>query len=98
MNDQMMLIERYFLDFRGIPGNNLKKHIILSPSDTSNTFDAFDTEGLFPALIDEMAELYVYKKNINQTFITLQKHLPILIQSIQTAAQSLYINDPRVCS
>ena len=88
----MMFIERHFLDHRGIPSNNLKKHIVLSPSDTFNTLEAFDTEGLFPALIDEMAELFIFKKNITETFVTLQKHLPILISAINSAAQSLHLN------
>ena len=88
-NDQLMYVERHFLDYRGIPSNNLKKHIVLSPADSFNSFDSFETEGLFPALSDEMTEFYVFKQKFKQTFTTILKHLPILIQSIRNAAASL---------
>lgn len=91
INDQLMLVERQFLDHRGMPTNNLKKHLVLSPAETLSSISALQTDGLFPALLDELDQIIgnVYKKDIQPSIIRLQKHLPILINTIQGAAESL---------
>ena len=91
INDQLLLLERNLLDHRGIPSNNLKRHLILSPAETINSINALETEGLFPALLDELDQIItnVFKKDIRHSLIRLQKHLPILTNAIQSAADSL---------
>lgn len=91
INDQLLLLERQFLDFRGIPSNNLKRHLILSPAETTNSINALEPDGLFPALLDELDQIIdnVFKKDIHPSMVRLQKHLPILINTIQSAADLL---------
>lgn len=91
INDKLLLVERQFLDHRGIPSNNLKKHLILSPAETLSSINSLETEGLFPALLDELDQIIgnVLKKDIQPSLMRLQKHLPILINTIQNAAESL---------
>lgn len=74
-----------------MPTNNLKKHLVLSPAETLSSISALQTDGLFPALLDELDQIIgnVYKKDIQPSIIRLQKHLPILINTIQGAAESL---------
>nr|XP_027200501.1 N-acetylated-alpha-linked acidic dipeptidase 2-like [Dermatophagoides pteronyssinus] len=112
MNDKLLLIERQFLDHRGLPSNNLKRHLILSPAEMINTIMAkhhYDGNGggLFPAIIDELDQLMGTMfnhdnddddgddddddDNLHHSLLRLQKHLPILIHTIQSAANSLSI-------
>jgi len=91
INDQLLLLERQFLDHRGIPSNNLKRHLILSPAETLSSINALETEGLFPALLDELDQIIgnVFKKDTHHSWMRLQKHLPILINTVQSAADLL---------
>ena len=113
MNDKLLLIERQFLDHRGLPSNNLKRHLILSPAEMINTimakhhYDGNGGGGLFPAIIDELDQLMGTMfnhdnddddgddddddDNLHHSLLRLQKHLPILIHTIQSAANSLSI-------
>lgn len=104
MNDKLLLIERQFLDHRGLPANNLKRHLILSPAEMINTVIKHHHDGgggLFPAIIDELDQLMGTMftndqdggddDDLEHSLLRLQKHLPILIHTIQSAADSLSI-------
>lgn len=56
-----------------------------------SSMSVLQTEGLFPALLDELDQIIgnAYKKDTQLSMIRLQKHLPILINTIQGAAESL---------
>ncbi|KAI1284850.1 N-acetylated-alpha-linked acidic dipeptidase 2 [Halotydeus destructor] len=83
VNDQLMLLERAFLDSEGLPKNPIKKHIIMSPSELT-----VHNDEMFPGLMDEFALL------INADFAdlhewsyeTVQKHFSALLFVIQSAA------------
>lgn len=89
INDKLIHMERYFMDHRGMPNNNFKKHLILSPVENLMTTES---EGLFPALMDELDQLMGTvdsKKDVQSSIVRLQKHLPVLVNAIQSAANSL---------
>lgn len=72
-----------------MPNNNFKKHLILSPVENLMTTES---EGLFPALMDELDQLMGTvdsKKDVQSSIVRLQKHLPVLVNAIQSAANSL---------
>lgn len=79
INDQLLLLERAFLDSRGLPRNFFKKHLVLSPSEAEIHHDA-----LFPGLEDELAEL-INNKDQLVSFSLIEQHFPVLIFTIQTA-------------
>lgn len=91
VNDQLLLLERQFLDHRGIPSNNLKRHLILSPPETLSSLNSLETDGIFPALLDELDQIIgnVFKKDIAHSLMRLRKHLPILTNTVQFAAETL---------
>lgn len=92
INDKLLLLERQFLDHRGIPNNNMKRHLILSPAETNSPMKH---DGLFPALLDELDQIMgtVFKDEIQNSLLRLQKHLPILVNTIQEAANSLAFSE-----
>lgn len=51
LNDQLMSVERAFLDLSGVPNYGEKKHIILAPNDGQENFNAF------PGLLDWLTTL-----------------------------------------
>lgn len=89
INDQLQMVERQFLDHRGIPSNNLKRHLILSPADKLSSINgALETEGIFPALLDELDQI-IDNSYIHVSVMRLEKHLPLLVNTIQNAADML---------
>ncbi|RWS29270.1 N-acetylated-alpha-linked acidic dipeptidase 2-like protein [Leptotrombidium deliense] len=84
INDQLLLLERALLHPSGLPRNRMKKHIIMSPSETSSPYD--DT---FPGLMDEFAVLIESSFLAVQSWDILKKHFADLIYTIQTAANIL---------
>ncbi|KFM79964.1 N-acetylated-alpha-linked acidic dipeptidase 2, partial [Stegodyphus mimosarum] len=55
INDQLLLLERAFLDPNGLPRNIYKKHIVMSPSESF-----LSTGDIFPGLLDEFLNLEQY--------------------------------------
>ncbi|RWS12811.1 N-acetylated-alpha-linked acidic dipeptidase 2-like protein [Dinothrombium tinctorium] len=83
INDQLLLLERTFLDTNGLPRNIMKKHVIMSPSEILHSYD--DT---FPGLIDEFAILS--RSDLKgQNWDIIRAHFSILVFTIQSAANAL---------
>ncbi|KAF7488159.1 Glutamate carboxypeptidase 2 [Sarcoptes scabiei] len=93
-NDKLLLLERYFRDHRGLPNNNLKHHLILSPAEfKANSFQW--SENLFPALFDEIYHITQAetKEEIQNAFLRIEKYFPILINTIREAGNSLLVSN-----
>lgn len=93
-NDKLLLLERYFRDHRGLPNNNLKHHLILSPAEfKANSFQR--SENIFPALFDEIYHITQAetKEEIQNAFLRIEKYFPILINTIREAGNSLLVSN-----
>ncbi|XP_064489590.1 putative N-acetylated-alpha-linked acidic dipeptidase [Ornithodoros turicata] len=87
VNDQLLLLERAFLDPVGLPRNSFKKHIVLSPSESPSYLDE-----MFPGIMDEFMLLLqkVGRPDAPHLHIqVLQQHYLVLVETIQQAADSL---------
>lgn len=87
INDQLLLLERAFLDPNGLPRNVLKRHIILSPSETSPPYDE-----MFPGLMDEFTLLIHHGptgEKISSSWDVIRAHYSILVYTIQSAAATI---------
>jgi len=90
INDQLLLLERSFLDSNGLPHNSLKKHIIFSPSETAGS--AGVTSGIFPGLMDIFAQMLAAKnwqEGKRASLPILKAHLSVIVFAIDTATNSL---------
>ena len=87
INDQLLGIERTFLDSSGLPRNPSKKHLVLSPPESS-AHSYFDE--MFPGLLDEFT-LLLHSDPHSQSWSwdILKAHFSILIYTVQSAADFL---------
>lgn len=85
INDQLLLLERAFLDPNGLPRNIYKKHVIMSPSEVF-----LSSSGIFPGLLDEFSKLEQYPMNIESSSL-LKAHFSILVFTIHSAAKVIQI-------
>jgi hypothetical protein len=85
VNDQLLLLERAFLDQNGLPRNALKRHIVLSESETNAPSDE-----MFPGLMDEFT-LLLHQSDIkhNWSWDVIKAHFSILVFTIQSAAETI---------
>ncbi|XP_015916644.1 N-acetylated-alpha-linked acidic dipeptidase 2 [Parasteatoda tepidariorum] len=79
INDQLLLLERAFLDQNGLPRNIYKKHIIMSPSESY-------LSGIFPGLLDEFSNLEQYPQDSESSEL-IKAHFSVLVFTIQSAAK-----------
>lgn len=87
VNDQLLLLERAFLDPVGLPRNPFKKHIVLSPSESLSYLDE-----MFPGIMDEFMLLLnkVGRPDAPQLHIeVLRQHYLVLVETVLQAASSL---------
>lgn len=87
VNDQLLLLERVFLDHRGLPRNPYKKHLVLSPPELPTYVDE-----MFPGINDEFSRLIdeLGSPTDPSPFLAgLRKHYSLLVQVIQQAADTL---------
>ena len=84
VNDQLLLLERMFLDQNGLPRNVMKRHIVLSPSETDQPHDE-----MFPGLMDEFTILLQETHSKNMTWAMIRAHYSILVFTIESASQAL---------
>lgn len=84
INDQLLLLERAFLDPSGLPRNMYKRHIVLSPGEGSFHY----MDDIFPGLMDEFANLILDPKDDHSIEI-IRTHLSILIFTINSAAATI---------
>ncbi|XP_054716263.1 putative N-acetylated-alpha-linked acidic dipeptidase [Uloborus diversus] len=81
INDQLLLLERAFLDPNGLPRNIFKKHIIMSPSESY-----LSHSGIFPGLLDEFSNLEIYPQDA-ESLELIKAHFSVLVFTIQSAAK-----------
>ena len=87
INDQLLLVERTFLDQNGLPRNVMKRHIVMSPSETDPPYDE-----MFPGLMDEFTILLQQSNTKNNwSWDVIRAHFSILVFTIESAAKA--IND-----
>lgn len=82
INDQLLLLERAFLDPNGLPRNIYKKHLIMSPSEIY-----LSSRGIFPGLLDEFSNLEQYPQNAEHSSSLLKAHFSVLVFTIYSAAK-----------
>lgn len=83
VNDQLLMLERAFLDQNGLPRNPMKKHVVMSPSETGAPFGE-----MFPGLMDEFA-LLIHSDYSLWSWDMIKAHFSILVYTIQSAADVL---------
>ncbi|KAH7939911.1 hypothetical protein HPB52_019101 [Rhipicephalus sanguineus] len=87
VNDQLLLLERVFLDPRGLPRNPYKKHLVLSPPELPTYMDE-----MFPGIMDEFTRLVDELGSPTDPgphLDVLRQHYALLVQVIQQAADTL---------
>lgn len=83
INDQLLLLERAFLDPNGLPRNIYKKHIVMSPSEIY-----LSSRGVFPGLLDEFSNLEQDPHNAESSNSQIIKaHYSVLVFTIHSAAK-----------
>lgn len=83
INDQLMQLDRAFLDPAGLPGRRLKRHILFAESTT----DSYSGSS-FPGLSDALTEIRLGHDPGRQWEIV-HKHFSVILFSIQSAASTL---------
>uniref|UniRef100_A0A8D1EPK7 N-acetylated-alpha-linked acidic dipeptidase 2 n=1 Tax=Sus scrofa TaxID=9823 RepID=A0A8D1EPK7_PIG len=83
MNDQLMLLERAFIDPLGLPGRPFYRHIIFAPS-SHNKYAGESFPGIYDAMfdIDNKADAHSAWKEV-------KKHISVAAFTIQAAAGTL---------
>uniref|UniRef100_A0A2K6EW63 Glutamate carboxypeptidase 2 n=1 Tax=Propithecus coquereli TaxID=379532 RepID=A0A2K6EW63_PROCO len=83
MNDQLMLLERAFIDPLGLPGRRFYRHIIFAPS-SHNKYAGESFPGIYDAMFD-----IEYKADPHWAWTEVKKHISIAAFTIQAAAGTL---------
>ncbi|CAL1283680.1 unnamed protein product [Larinioides sclopetarius] len=81
INDQLLLLERAFLDPNGLPRNPYKKHIVMSPSESY-----LSSSSIFPGLLDEFLNLELFPQDTESSEL-IKAHFSVLVFTIQSAAK-----------
>uniref|UniRef100_M3YG69 Glutamate carboxypeptidase 2 n=1 Tax=Mustela putorius furo TaxID=9669 RepID=M3YG69_MUSPF len=83
MNDQLMLLERAFIDPLGLPGRRFYRHIIFAPS-SHNKYAGESFPGIYDAMFD-----IENKEDPHSAWTDVKKHISIAAFTIQAAAGTL---------
>ncbi|XP_022263243.2 N-acetylated-alpha-linked acidic dipeptidase 2 isoform X2 [Canis lupus familiaris] len=83
MNDQLMLLERAFIDPLGLPGRRFYRHIIFAPS-SHNKYAGESFPGIYDAMFD-----IENKDDPRSAWTEVKKHISIAAFTIQAAAGTL---------
>ncbi|XP_028023974.2 N-acetylated-alpha-linked acidic dipeptidase 2 isoform X4 [Balaenoptera acutorostrata] len=83
MNDQLMFLERAFIDPLGLPGRPFYRHVIFAPS-SHNKYAGQSFPGIFDALFD-----IENKADPRSAWKEVKKHISIAAFTIQAAAGTL---------
>ncbi|XP_045674024.1 N-acetylated-alpha-linked acidic dipeptidase 2 isoform X1 [Phyllostomus hastatus] len=83
MNDQLMLLERAFIDPLGLPGRKFYRHIIFAPS-RHNKYAGESFPGIYDAMFD-----IENKADPRSAWREVKKHISIAAFTIQAAAGTL---------
>ncbi|XP_021573647.1 N-acetylated-alpha-linked acidic dipeptidase 2 isoform X2 [Carlito syrichta] len=85
MNDQLMFLERAFIDPLGLPGRRFYRHIIFAPS-SHNKYAGESFPGIYDALFD-----IENKADPRLAWTEVKKHISIAAFTIQAAAGTLKV-------
>ncbi|XP_008835966.1 N-acetylated-alpha-linked acidic dipeptidase 2 [Nannospalax galili] len=83
MNDQLMLLERAFIDPLGLPGRQFYRHIIFAPS-SHNKYAGESFPGIYDAMFD-----IENRADPRLAWTEVKKHISIAAFTIQAAAGTL---------
>ncbi|XP_006160400.1 N-acetylated-alpha-linked acidic dipeptidase 2 [Tupaia chinensis] len=83
MNDQLMLLERAFIDPLGLPGRQFYRHIIFAPS-SHNKYAGESFPGIYDAMFD-----IENKADPSLAWAEVKKHISVAAFTIQAAAETL---------
>ncbi|XP_012887551.1 PREDICTED: N-acetylated-alpha-linked acidic dipeptidase 2 isoform X2 [Dipodomys ordii] len=83
VNDQLMLLERAFIDPLGLPGRRFYRHIIFAPS-SHNKYDGESFPGIYDAMFD-----IENRADLHLAWTEVKKHISIAAFTIQAAAGTL---------
>ncbi|XP_006903288.1 PREDICTED: N-acetylated-alpha-linked acidic dipeptidase 2 [Elephantulus edwardii] len=83
MNDQLMLLERAFIDPLGLPGRPFYRHVIFAPS-SHNKYAGESFPGIYDAMFD-----IENKADSNSAWTEVKKHISIAAFTVQAAARTL---------
>ncbi|XP_023557921.1 N-acetylated-alpha-linked acidic dipeptidase 2 isoform X3 [Octodon degus] len=83
MNDQLMLLERAFIDPLGLPGRRFYRHIIFAPS-SHNKYAGESFPGIYDAMFD-----IENREDPLLAWAEVKKHISIAAFTIQAAAETL---------
>ncbi|XP_049621829.1 N-acetylated-alpha-linked acidic dipeptidase 2 [Suncus etruscus] len=83
MNDQLMLLERAFIDPLGLPGRRFYRHIIFAPS-SHNKYAGESFPGIYDAMFD-----IENKEDPHSSWKEVKKHISVAAFAIQAAAGTL---------
>ncbi|XP_037696982.1 N-acetylated-alpha-linked acidic dipeptidase 2 isoform X2 [Choloepus didactylus] len=83
MNDQLMLLERAFIDPLGLPGRPFYRHIIFAPS-SHNKYAGESFPGIYDAMFD-----IENKADLHAAWTEVKKHISVAAFTIQAAAGTL---------
>nr|XP_060623135.1 N-acetylated-alpha-linked acidic dipeptidase 2-like [Anolis sagrei ordinatus] len=83
MNDQLMLLERAFIDPLGLPGRQFYRHIIFAPS-SHNKYAGESFPGIYDAMFDIDS-----RKDQNKAWDEVKRQISIAAFTVQAAAGTL---------
>ncbi|XP_067322616.1 N-acetylated-alpha-linked acidic dipeptidase 2 isoform X2 [Anolis sagrei] len=83
MNDQLMLLERSFIDPLGLPGRQFYRHIIFAPS-SHNKYAGESFPGIYDAMFDIDS-----RKDQNKAWDEVKRQISIAAFTVQAAAGTL---------
>lgn len=83
INDQLMQVDRAFLDPFGLPGRKYKRHLIF----TESALDTYSGSS-FPGLTDALTNI-VHNQDVTNQWEIVKKHYSVILQAIQGAAALL---------
>ncbi|XP_029329607.1 putative N-acetylated-alpha-linked acidic dipeptidase [Mus caroli] len=83
MNDQLMYLERAFIDPLGLPGRPFYRHIIYAPS-SHNKYAGVSFPGIYDALFDISS-----KVNASKAWSEVKRQISIATFTVQAAAETL---------
>ncbi|XP_046364739.2 N-acetylated-alpha-linked acidic dipeptidase 2-like [Haliotis rufescens] len=83
VNDQLLLLEKAFLDDEGLPGRPTRKHLIVAES-SKNAYAGSS----FPGLVDLLFEIAT-DPDVDARWTRVKQHFSVLLFTIQSAASTL---------
>ena len=83
VNDQLMLLERAFIDPLGLPGRRFYRHIIFAPS-SHNKYAGESLPGIYDAMFD-----IENRADPHSAWAEVKKHISMAAFTVQAAAGTL---------